>query len=286
MFVYMNGKLIKQEEIRISPFDHGFLYGIGLFETFRVYNGHPFLLDNHLNRLNSGLEILNIDTKIERDCIYEALQQLLTLNQYSDAYIRLNVSAGDGEIGLRTAAYVKPNLIIFTKPLGEAAPMVEKRAVLLNIKRNTPEGNERLKSHHYMNNILAKREIGDLPDVEGVFLTENGYMAEGIVSNLFWVKDNVLYTPIVETGILNGITRQFILRLAHKNGMEIREGYYRPEVVFQADEIFVTNSIQEIVPILTFEGHDFPGVQGNVVQTLFHHYRNYCQTMWNWNELE
>lgn len=205
MFIYLNGDLVRKEDAVISPFDHGFLYGMGLFETIRVYNGHPFLLDDHLQRLNNSLEVLNIKTRYTRDEILEILHPLLKINELTDAYVRLNVSAGIGEIGLQTEPYVHPNLIIFAKPLPPAKGLQEKKSVILQLKRNTPEGFERLKSHHYLNNILAKREIGDHPECEGIFLTEDGYLAEGIVSNLFWIKDQKLYTPALETGILDGI---------------------------------------------------------------------------------
>ena len=112
MYLYMNGELVPKEEALISPFDHGFLYGLGLFETFRTYNGHPFLLDDHLERLNRGLEELNIDVSYTRNEILHALQLLQEENKLEDAYFRLNVSAGLGEIGLQTEPYVKPNMII------------------------------------------------------------------------------------------------------------------------------------------------------------------------------
>ncbi|MFE8704059.1 aminodeoxychorismate lyase [Cytobacillus sp. FJAT-54145] len=284
MYIFLNGQVIKKEDAMISPFEHGFLYGLGLFETFRVYNGHPFLLDDHLARLNSGLEILNIKKQLTRDDVVSYLGDLLGKNGYDNAYIRLNVSAGNGEIGLQTAEYVEPNLIIFSKPLPEVVSMSEKKAKLLKLNRNTPEGDERLKSHHYLNNILAKREIGDDQSVEGIFLTREGFIAEGVVSNIFWTKGNTLYTPSIDTGILNGITRRFILKLGKKNGFEIKEGLFSTEG-FDADEIFVTNSIQEIVPVIDFNGIKFPGNKGEVVQRLYHQYRHYSGSLWSRHQI-
>ncbi|MFO1441899.1 aminodeoxychorismate lyase [Bacillus sp. Bva_UNVM-123] len=284
MFVYLNGEVVKKEEAVISPFDHGFLYGMGLFETFRVYNGHPFLLDDHLERLNNGLKALNIQVQYTREKILSPLSILIEKNNLTDAYIRLNISAGIGEIGLQTTPYVEPNLMIFAKSLPQMNTL-EKTAVILNIKRNTPEGYERLKSHHYLNNILAKREIGDKPDYEGIFLTTEGYLAEGVVSNLFWIKDNVLYTPTIDTGILNGITRQFVMKLARKNGMDIQEGFFLRDSVMEADEIFVTNSIQEIIPIVKIDGISKPGNNGEVVNVLKQQYRNYTDAIWSRKEI-
>lgn len=284
MFIYMNGEIIRKDEAVISPFDHGYLYGMGLFETFRVYDGHPFLLDDHLERLNISLKVLNMKVSYSREEILEALRQLLAINNLTDAYIRLNVSAGVGEIGLQPDPYLQPNLIIFAMPLPPSMNRQEKSAVILNLNRNTPEGLERLKSHHYLNNILAKREIAGMPDCEGVFLTKEKYLAEGIVSNLFWVKGKVLYTPAIETGILNGITRQFIMKLAHGNEVTVEEGFYRVEEAKRADEIFITNSIQEIVPISFFDGCRMPGMNGNFVKDLQKQYKELSNFLWSRNE--
>ncbi|MDQ1146985.1 4-amino-4-deoxychorismate lyase [Bacillus sp. SORGH_AS 510] len=281
MLIYLNGHFINKEDAKISPFDHGFLYGIGLFETFRVYDGHPFLLDDHLERLNQGLAEILIQQQYTRKEINNILQELLEKNQLTNAYIRLNVSAGLGEVGLQVEPYLQPNMIIFPKPLPPSGGLIEKKAVLLKVKRNSPEGNQRLKSHHYLNNVLAKREIGDFPDVEGIFLSEQGYLAEGIVSNLFWIKGNVLYSPSLHTGILNGITRQFVIKLGWKNNLQIREGHYSVEEALEADEMFVTNSIQEIVPITSFEGRNYPGKEGSWVQQFHQDYRQYSKNLWS-----
>ncbi|MCM3707813.1 MULTISPECIES: aminodeoxychorismate lyase [Cytobacillus] len=285
MYIYMNGEVVRKEEARISPFDHGFLYGMGLFETFRVYNGHPFLLDDHLERLNQSLESINIEAGYTREQVLEMLEMLLGKNGYDNAYIRMNVSAGNGEIGLQTDSYKNPNTIIFCKPLPPRSANAEKQAVMLEIPRNTPEGAERLKSHHYLNNILAKKEAGDDPGIEGIFLTRDGYLAEGVTSNLFWIRDGQLFTPSLHTGILNGITRKFVIRLAEKLEMNVQEGLYRLKAVRDADEVFVTNSIQEIVPISSLDGHSMPGVSGKKTSELQMYYGNRCEQLWSRNEL-
>jgi 4-amino-4-deoxychorismate lyase len=286
MFVYMNGQFVSKDEITISPFDHGFLYGLGVFETFRIYNGHPFLLDDHLERLNASLRVLNIKVEFTREESLKILEGLLAKNDLKDAYIRFNVSAGNGEIGLQTESYLEPNIIVFAKPLPQAGSMSEKKAVLLDLKRNTPEGAERLKSHHYLNNVLAKREAGPAMDTEGIFLTNESYLAEGIVSNIFWYKDDILYTPAVETGILNGITRRFVIALARNEGIEVREGFYKKEEAEAAEEMFLTNSIQEIVPVTEFSGKSFPGKAGMLVNRLFGKYAASRETLWSRSKLD
>ncbi|MHC0039286.1 aminodeoxychorismate lyase [Pseudoneobacillus sp. C159] len=287
MFIYLNGRIIPKEEAFISTFDHGFLYGVGLFETFRIYDGHPFLLDDHLQRLNEGLKELLIEKTFTREEVEEALRLVLEANSYKNAYIRFNVSAGIGEVGLQVEPYLEPNTIIFAKPLPPANRIIsEKRAQLLTVtRRNSPEGSRRLKSHHFLNNILAKREVGASSDVEGIFLNSHGYLAEGVVSNLFWVKDGILYTPSVETGILNGVTRQFIIQLAKINGMKVVEGFYQPKNLDWADEFFITNSIQEVVGINCWNNRDYPGANGEFVRLFYNDYRENCLKLYSRNEL-
>ncbi|WP_316572815.1 aminodeoxychorismate lyase [Neobacillus sp. YIM B06451] len=272
MYIWQNGRLVKKEEASISPFDHGFLYGVGLFETFRVYGGHCFLLDDHLERLNAGLELLQIEKKVTRVEAEGAVKSLLEANGYLDAYIRLNVSAGTGEIGLRSEPYDSPEMLIFSKPLPPATQLQEKGGKILSLNRNTPEGLERLKSHHYLNNLLAWREIRHSPGVEGIFLTREGYVAEGIVSNVFWAKQGILYTPSVHTGILNGITRQFVMGLAEKSGIEVRQGLYLLQDLYEADEVFFTNSIQEIVACPRIGDANFEGLNGKLAGFLHRRY--------------
>lgn len=285
MYIYINGEIIPHQKAQISVFDHGFMYGAGLFETFRTYRGHPFLLDSHLGRLNKGLRQLNIDRSFCREEINQIIQRLLNENKLENAYIRFNVSAGIGGIGLQTSSYTEPNVIMYMKSLQTGESLGEKKAEWLRIRRNTPEGDERLKSHHYLNNLLAKREIGEDVQMEGLFLTKEGYVAEGITSNLFWIRNGILYTPSVETGILNGITRRFILALAAQSGLEVREGLYKQENLLEADEVFITNSIQEIVAVKSIGSESYKGVSGPIVQMLYTRYKDNCSYLWSIDEL-
>jgi 4-amino-4-deoxychorismate lyase len=287
MLLYVNGKIVPKEEAFISAFDHGFLYGVGLFETFRIYNGHAFLLEDHIERLNKGLAELLIDRTFTKEEVDGMLSLLLKENGYQNAYIRFNVSAGMGELGLSADSYDEPNIIIYIKPLPPGNnELAEKRAELLTVRRNSPEGSYRLKSHHFLNNIFAKREIGNKMDVEGIFLTADGDLAEGVVSNLFWVKEKTVYTPSVLTGILNGVTRQFVLEIAKKNGWAIKEGFFKNEELDLADEIFITNSIQEVVGIHHWNGLEYPGRKGEFTQWLHKQYRHHSEKLSSRYELE
>ncbi|WP_374722273.1 aminodeoxychorismate lyase [Peribacillus tepidiphilus] len=275
MFLYLNGTIVKEEEAVISPFDHGFLYGLGAFETFRVYNGHCFLLGDHINRLNLALKEMDIQYSVSMEQVKEIVQALLLKNKIQNARIRLNVSAGKAPLGLHGEAYEEPNVIVFINPLSKAgSELTEKEAILLKTPRNTPETAFRLKSHHYLNNIAGKKEMKNEPDAEGLFLTREGYMAEGLVSNIFWIKNEVLYTPDVNTGILNGITRQFVMKLAKNLKIVVVEGFFKPEELYDAEEVFLSNSIQEIVAISRVKNiASFAGAKGTITNKLFQEYQ-------------
>ncbi|BCB01948.1 aminodeoxychorismate lyase [Bacillus sp. KH172YL63] len=285
MYLYLNGDIVPAEQATISPFDHGYLYGLGVFETFRTYDGHPFLIRDHLERLRSGLKELNIATDLDEEKVIGTVRELLIKNGLKDAYCRFNVSGGQGEIGLRTDPYEKPTVILFQKGLPASAPLKEKEGVFLNLRRNTPETGERLKSHHYLNNIAAKREIGPSPDKEGIFLTGEGYLCEGITSNLFWIKDGTLYTPTVETGLLNGITRRFILALSDQLKLPAETGAFREDCLLEADEVFFTNSVQEIIPVNRIGNRDYPGRRGGYTRLLHHQYTKYTSRLHSIDEL-
>ena len=274
MFLTINGKLIDEKEAVISVFDHGYLYGVGVFETFRTYEGHPFLFGDHYKRLRYSLENLQISLPYSCDELLLQVKQTIEANEMKDAYVRLNVSAGAGEIGLKTDEYETPTVIVYVKAIGNPVRNA-KRGVILSLRRNSPEGEYRLKSHHYLNNILAKREVGSDPSVEGIFLSQDGRLAEGIVSNLFWFKNGILFTPDLSTGILNGITRQFVVHVAKKMGISVREGGFQKEALVEADEVFVTNSIQEIVPLFQIEQKPLPGLDGPATNELILQYEHH-----------
>ncbi|WP_243292553.1 aminodeoxychorismate lyase [Bacillus sp. FJAT-47783] len=284
MFIYVNGEFVREKEAVISPFDHGFLYGLGVFETIRVYKGHPFLIDDHLKRLNDALKDLNIEAHITRENALKIINQLLKLNDLQNAYVRINVSAGESILGLSVEPYENPTEIFFMKGLSIPEGQT-KKGELLSIRRNSPEGLYRLKSHHYLNNILAKREIGANQYMEGIFLTDEGFVAEGIVSNLFWVKDGKVYTPSIETGILNGVTRQYILTCLDLLRIPAFEGLYKKEELLESQEVFITNSLQEIVPITSIGSTRFVGQAGVITQQLKSLYRKHRTHLFSRHQL-
>jgi len=255
MKVGYNGSVVPAVEAVISVYDHGFLYGLGLFETMRTYGGEPFLLERHYARLTEGCRELGIAWQMGLGELRAWIGECMAANGLAEAYVRLTVSAGVGELGLQTTPYESPNAILLVKPL----PGVDERVYregrelrLLRAPRNTPESAVRMKSLHYMNNVIAKRELaasGAPLGAEGLMRTGEGWLAEGIVSNLFFVKEGIVRTPSLATGILPGITRAAVLELAASLGMLTEEGFYTWEDLAAADEAWLTNSIQELVPV-------------------------------------
>lgn len=286
MKIGWNGKIMNAQEAVISVYDHGFLYGIGLFETFRTYGGRPFLLEWHLERLEQACNELGIRYTADRPQLTEWMASLMRENGLEEAYVRLTVSAGEGELGLPIGDYDHPNVLLLVKPLPSPAPQLElmgKELRKLRTLRNTPEGAVRFKSLHYMNNIIAKRELaasGAAPGAEGLMLTAEGHLSEGIVSNLFFVTPKrTICTPAIHTGILPGITRRKVIQLARSLGYVVEEGLYGWDALLDAEEIWLTNSIQELVAVTRVvdgEGAETEignGLRGPVTEQLLAAYR-------------
>lgn len=276
MIIYLNGQFIEEKEASLSPFDHGFLYGIGVFETFRLYEGRPFLIEWHLERLERAAKDLQIKHRITKEELTDMVDNLLRLNHIEDgnARVRLNISAGVSTKGFTAQTYENPTVLCFVNPLNPENLPVQKEGKVLTIRRNTPEGQYRLKSHHYLNNMYAKQELGNDPRYEGIFLTEDCAVAEGIISNIFWSKGKCIYTPSLDTGILDGVTRRFVIEKMEKLGAEVKTGRFQLESLLTADEAWMTNSVLEIVPFSKIEEAAFPGVSGEMTGFLQELYTN------------
>lgn len=268
MYCWMNGEYLKAEDLRISPFDHGFLYGLGFFETFRTYGDKVFEWDMHMERLHAALSQYHIHLAYSSEALLEVVQHLNKQSNGQDGYFRLNVSAGEHGIGLQPAEYKQPNVIVFRKELPSAPRGTEKNAQWLETPRNTPEKGVRVKSHHYGNNVLGRFEMPSLAQQEGLFLTRDGYVAEGVTSNVFWVKNDILYTPSLDTGILPGIIRGWVIKKASSLGIYVKEGLFAKEDVENSTECFITNSIQELVPIRKLANKQLLGKKGPIYSSI------------------
>lgn len=277
MLVYLDGHFVPQEQALISVFDHGFLYGDGIYETMRAYGGKIFLLRQHLARLKRSARAISLKLPLSLDNISAALQRSLVVNELQDAYVRLHISRGPGEIGLDPALCSAPTMVIVSKPFHDYPPPYYEQGVsvaIVKTRRNHPLAlAPAIKGTNFLNNILAKIEAIKAGAYEGIMLNWEGYVAEGTISNIFMVKRGVLYTPHVGTGILEGVTRDLVLRLARRMKIPIRESRILPKHIRAADECFITNTTIEVMPVTRINkrlvGNGRPGLLTNVLQQAY-----------------
>jgi branched-chain amino acid aminotransferase len=218
MHVYLNGKIVPSKEALVSVFDHGFLYGDGIYETMRVYDRVPFMLDEHLRRLHRSASLIGLTIPLDTDGLKIAVYETLIANSLRNAYMRLTISRGQGEIGLDPDLCLHPTVAIIAQELREYPKAYYEKGISLIIpdtRRNLKEAvNPRIKSLNFLNNILAKIEAKKQGAYEAVMLNARGKLTEGTICNLFFYRDGVVCTPSVACGILDGITRGIVIELA------------------------------------------------------------------------
>jgi branched-chain amino acid aminotransferase len=267
MLVYLDGHFVARELARVSVFDHGFLYGDGIYETVRAYGGKLFLLKKHLGRLKHSADAISLKLPLTLDKIGDALNESVSINKLQDAYVRLHISRGPGEFGLDPALCVAPTMVIVAKPFRDYPVAYYQQGVsvaMVTTRRNHPLAlPPSIKGTNFLNNILAKIEAVKARAFEGIMLNWEGYVAEGTVSNIFMVKKGVLYTPHPDTGILKGVTRDLVLRLAKRKKIPVKEAMLRPKDLMTSNECFITNTTMEIMPVTTINkkkiGKGIPG---------------------------
>lgn len=261
MWIYLNNRFVKEEEALISVFDHGFLYGDGVFETLRSYGPRLFMPSEHLARLVRSAEAIGLTIPIPlgnwTDILYGTMARNgVGTNQY-DAYLRITVSRGAGEIGLDPALCRTPTIVVMAKPLIAPAPHLYEtgvRVIIATTKRNLSDAlSPQIKATNFLNNIQAKREALAAGVFDSILLNWEGHATESTVSNLFFVANGCLHTPTLECGLLDGITRKIVLQLAKNLGLPIEEGHYTTDHLHEADECFLTNTSMEIMPVTSID---------------------------------
>ncbi|MCK4373811.1 MAG: branched-chain-amino-acid transaminase [Candidatus Brocadiae bacterium] len=258
--VYINGELYEKADARISVYDHGLLYGDGVFEGIRVYNGTIFRCKEHIDRLFASARAIALEMPMTRDEVAEAMRHTLDANGLTDAYIRVLVTRGIGTLGLDPYECTDPQVIIITGSIALYPPeYYEKGLELVTVPtvRNHPNAvNPRIKSMNYLNNILAKIECLQAGVTEAVMLNKEGYVAECTGDNIFIVKDGKLLTPPAHAGILEGITRGVVMELAREAGFEALEKDMTRFDLYVADECFLTGTAAEIIPVVRIDSRD------------------------------
>jgi branched-chain amino acid aminotransferase len=258
MKIYIDGKLYGESEAKISVFDHGLLYGDGVFEGIRAYNGRVFKLKEHIDRLFCSAHALLLDIPLSRADLCRATVETIRANELKDAYIRLIVTRGVGTLGLNPRSCKQPSVIIIAGKIQVYPAEMYARGmdmVTVPTTRNLHSAvNPAIKSLNYLNNILAKIEANNAGVEEAVMLNSEGYVAEGTADNLFIVKQGKLLTPPLSAGALYGITRATVIELAEQTGLKVSEPNLTRYDLFNADECFVTGTGAEIMPVVKIDG--------------------------------
>lgn len=251
--VYIDGNFYPKSEAKISVFDHGLLYGDGIFEGIRAYDGIVFKLKEHIDRLYRSAHMIMLPIPIDREEMIERTLETLRRNKLRDAYIRLVVTRGKGDLGLNPRRCPKPTIIIITDSImlhGNDAKENGIVALISWVKRDPVDAtSHEIKSLNYLNSILAKLEANIWGVDEAIVLDKNGFVCEGVAENIFMVKNGKLCTPPTYTGALHGITAQAVQDLAKKLGYDVEETIITPFQLFNADEVFFTGTASEIIPL-------------------------------------
>jgi branched-chain amino acid aminotransferase len=261
----LNDRFVKEEEALVSVFDHGFLYGDGVYETIRSYGDKIFMRDQHLARLRRSADAIGLAVP-ERDwpsLLHEAMARNGAGDDRSDAYIRITISRGRGDIGLDPALCPTPTIVIMVKPLKPPPPERYRTGVSLIVaktRRNLSAAlDPQIKATNFLNNIQAKREAIAAGAFDSVLLNWEGHVTECTISNLFFVQSGRLCTPALSCGILDGITRGVLLASAREAGIPVHEGHYTIETLAGADECFLSNTTMEVMPVTRLDGRPISG---------------------------
>ncbi len=283
MKIYINGKLVDRSEAKISVFDHGLLYGDGVFEGIRSYDGLIFKLKEHLDRLFDSARVIMLEIPLSKEEITQAMVKTLKANGLRDAYIRLVVTRGEGDLGLDPRKCSKPTtFIIADKIVLYPEKLYENGLELITVptRRNIPEAiSPQIKSLNYLNNILAKIEAANSGANEALMLNADGYVVECTGDNVFVVKDDELLSPPCCLGALPGITRGAIIGIATKLNIKFREAIMTRHDLFNADETFLTGTAAEVIPVVKIDGRTIgDGKPGKLTLKLTKEFRKLTRT--------
>lgn len=278
----MDGRYVPREEARVSVFDHGFLYGDGVFEGIRAYNGRVFRLQEHIDRLYDSARTIDLQVPLKKEEMAAIILETLRKNKLKNGYIRPIVSRGVGDLGLDPRKCPKPTVIVIAVEWGAMyGDLYEKglKAITVSVRRNPADAlPPNVKSLNYLNNIFGKIEANYKGGDEAIFFDTNGYLSEGSGDNIFFVKNGVIFTPPTLNN-LRGITRAVVLEIARSLGISLIEqnlGYYD---MYAADEVFVTGTAAEVAPIVLIDGRTIGnGKPGPITRQLMAAFKTVTET--------
>lgn len=280
--VYINGEFVPAEKATVSVFDHGLLYGDGVFEGLRSYGGRVLCMEEHITRLYESARAIALEIPMPPDAMAEAVNETLEKNDLKDGYIRLVITRGSGTLGLDPNRCGNPQIIIIADaitlyPLECYEHGLE--IITSSVIRNHPAAlSPRIKSLNYLNNIMAKIEGLNAGCVEALMLNHKGEVAECTGDNIFLVKRGVVFTPPIDAGILEGVTRDLVIKLAKEDGLEVREVALTKHDVYVADECFLTGTAAEVIPVVRVDKRMIgDGKPGPVSKSLKQRFAEYAR---------
>jgi branched-chain amino acid aminotransferase len=281
--IFLSGKFVKKEEAVVSVYDHGFLYGDGVFEGIRVYSGNVFRLENHLKRLYESAHSIMLTIPYTLEEMTQIIVETIRKNELRSAYIRVVVSRGPGNLGLDPSSCSMPRVIVIAEELSLYPKELYERGLKVGsvaTRRNRPDVlSPQIKSLNYLNNILVKLEANQAGVDEALMLNDQGYVTEGSADNIFIIKNGVIYTPPVYLGALEGITRNAIIELARKNGYEVKEQPFTRHDVYIADEVFLTGTAVEVIAVNEVDTRQIKdGKPGPITNQLLSEFRKLVTT--------
>ncbi len=281
--VYITGKLVSKDEATINVYDHGLLYGDGVFEGIRVYGGKVFLHEEHIARLYESAQAIRLPIPMSTSEMIDAVEMTVKENGIVDGYVRLVVTRGGGSLGLDIRKTSNPQVIVIADTITLYPPEIYQNGMKLitaSTIRNHPGAlSARIKSLNYLNNILAKIEGTDAGSPEALMLNHKGEVAECSGDNIFIVKDGVLKTPGPDAGILEGLTRNAVMRIARESGYEVKECVLLRHDIYIADECFLTGSAAEVVPVVSLDGRDIgEGSPGPITLELLEKFQAFARS--------
>jgi branched-chain amino acid aminotransferase len=284
MKIYLNGKLVPESAAKVSVFDHGLLYGDGVFEGIRSYSGRVFMLKEHIDRLYRSAKAIALEIPMTKPAMMKAVVKTCKANNTANGYIRLVVTRGVGSLGLNPFNCKTPQVIIIAGNIQLYPEKLYRNGlsiITVGTVRNHPEAiNPSIKSLNYLNNILAKIEAINGGVEEAIMLNHNGYVSEATGDNIFLVKGEALITPPVYAGVLEGITRDVVMELAYEAGYEVRETMMNRYDLYNADEVFLTGTAAEVIPVVDIDKRTIGnGQPGKVTKDLATRFKEFVHTV-------
>ncbi len=281
--IYLNGEFVDRDKAVVSVYDHGYLYGDGIFEGIRAYKGCIFASREHLERLYYSAKTLMIDMPVTIDEMEKIVADTLIINNLEDAYIRLVVSRGPGDLGLDPRKCSRPTLVVIAdkiKLYPEEFYQKGLEVVTASVRRTPVDSfNGKVKSLNYLNNIMARIEANNAGAGEAIMLNHDGYIAECSADNIFIIKDKEIFTPAPHLGLLKGITRDSIIKVARSQGLNVYETIFTTHDVYNADEVFLTGTGAEVVAVVRADKRIIGnGLPGSVTLSLRENYIKYAST--------